>query len=280
MAASRTIERMSLHVENVQGPRNLLMLIDALAPAGDVTFSTATAVIQHVQIDYNYTDAKAESVTMALQLGLLERTSAGFQMTSLARLIHTLRPGVREDVLHFLLHTGSHADPQGRGRSWAYRTLCDRLWEAERLILSSAEITQLTDEIMTAAQTAFPNTKGFSFSRKSVNGMRAWLGSLAPPVMSTGQFHRREVCSRELLLLAIGAVAKSDGTQLDTELLLTPDRRKAICRICLLDPPSLDRRLDALLPSFPSLISPGTRTGAYGRFIRLHAFPTVEQIAC
>ena len=56
---------------------------------------------------------------------------------------------------------------------------------------------------------------------------------------------------------------------------MTPARREAICRLCLLEPATLDRALDRTIPAFPAFIEPGTRTGAYGRFVRLKSVPTI-----
>jgi hypothetical protein len=73
-------------------------------------------------------------------------------------------------------------------------------------------------------------------------------------------------------------VARTDGVDLGADLLLSPERRQALCRICLLEPTALDRALDRALPAFAALVEPGTRTGAYGRFLRIKAFPTIEAI--
>jgi len=59
-------------------------------------------------------------------------------------------------------------------------------------------------------------------------------------------------------------------------MLLTPERREMLYRICLLEP-ALDRALDWMLPLYPQVI-PGTRAGIYGRFVRLHKLPELSDL--
>ena len=67
-----------------------------------------------------------------------------------------------------------------------------------------------------------------------------------------------------------------DATGVD--ILLSREKRDAICKVCLLDPHALDRALDWMLPIFPNVIALGTSAGFYGRFIRLYKLPTLEDI--
>jgi hypothetical protein len=145
--------------------------------------------------------------------------------------------------------------------------------------LDAAETKRIVADLLDAAQQAFAELKRAALSPKSVLGMRKWLEALEPAVLCQDRFRRRDVCSAELLLLAIGQTAREDGASLGADLLLTPARRDAICRICLLEPAALDRAVDRAMPAFPRLIEPGTRAGAYGRFIRLKAMPSIEALA-
>ncbi len=117
-----------------------------------------------------------------------------------------------------------------------------------------------------------------SFSRKSLTGARKWLDALQPTVIEDNIFTRRAFCSPELMLLAIGYVLRDDPDATEIDILLSRDRREQICRICLLAPESFDRTLDWAIPVFPKLIEPGTSAGTYGRFIRLHKMPTLQDV--
>ena len=161
------------------------------------------------------------------------------------------------------------------GCAWVYRAYCDRLWSRGSVALSSAETKRVVADLLDATHAAFPDLQLAALSPKSVLGMRKWLEALDPPVLSGDEFRRREVCSPELLLLAIGHVAGEDGADVGVDLPLTPARREAICRLCLLEPATLDRALDRTIPAFPAFIEPGTRAGAYGRFVRLKTVPTI-----
>jgi hypothetical protein len=117
-----------------------------------------------------------------------------------------------------------------------------------------------------------------SFSTKSVRGVRKWLEALSPPVLEENVFTRRNFCHPELMLLAAAWVFQRTDADLGIDLLLTPARREAICRLCLLEPAALDRTLDWMLPTFPHIVVPGTTAGAYGRFLRFLKWPTFADL--
>jgi hypothetical protein len=93
------------------------------------------------------------------------------------------------------------------------------------------------------------------------------------------KFHRRITCSAELFLLALSRSCQLRGSEIGMDVLLSAQRREEISRLCLLEPLQFDRILDWMLPIFPQFVSQGTRTGSYGRFVRLHRFVTVEDFA-
>ncbi len=144
--------------------------------------------------------------------------------------------------------------------------------------LDRAAALRLKADLVSAAEEPFPTTKLFTLSDKGMRGMSAWLKALDPTVLDGTAFRRRDLCSRELLLLAIGHVAREHGAVLELDLPLTETRREAICRICLLDPAVLDHRIDQLLPIYPQFIAAGTQTGRYGRFLRFHNWPTLAAL--
>ncbi len=270
--------QVTLHLDPVRSAENLNLMIDALARNGRRSFGSYAEITALIQQDYAYTD-RTEPLSLARLLGLLVEQDGGLALSSAARAIHALRPAARHDVLHFLLYSSwtTTADP-ALGISWAYRACCDYLWSQVAIRLDKSTTARLKADLVSAAAEQFPDAAALAFSDKSLRGIRHWLEPLDPPVLDGDEFRRRDLCSRELLLLALGQVAREDSSVLGTDLLLTSERREAVCRICLLEPSVLDRRLDQLLPVYPQLLAPGTRTGPYGRFIRLLALPTVEAI--
>lgn len=268
-------QRLTLHLDPIRSAKNLLTILDVLGRPPNATFPDYASILNRVRDDYDFTD-RTEPLSLARLLGLLVERDGRIGLSATARAIAAMRPASRPDVLHFLLATAWHdgAEP-GLGCAWAYRAFCDRLWSRGAVDLISAETKRTVADLLDAAQAAFPELHLAALSPKSALGMRKWLEALDPPVLTGDTFRRREICSPELLLLTIGQVAREDGADLGVDLPMTPARREAICRLCLLEPVALDRALDRTIPAFPAFIEPGTRTGAYGRFIRVKTVPTI-----
>ncbi len=272
-------ERLTLNLDPAKSSANLLIVIEALSGGSEKVFCSYSEISKLIRRDYTFTN-RGEPLAMARLLGLLERVGRGIHLSKLGYLVHEMRPGVQADMLHFLLYTAwQNSRDRSFAVSWAYRSLCNQVWNGTTMFHKGSERKRVVADLIYEAQSEFPDAQQISFSTKSILGFRKWLELLEPAVLCDGTFNRRDICSRELLLLALGQVARESGTQLGMDLLLTPERRSAISRICLLDPALLDRRLDQMMPSFPRLISHGTRTGSYGRFIRLRALPTIEMLA-
>lgn len=271
-------QRLTLHLDPVRSAENLSTVIDVLARNPAERFPDLASISRRVQEDYDFTD-RTEPLSLARLLGLLTAERGGCRLSANATSIAAMRPASRADVLHFLLATAWHdgADPE-LGCAWAYRAYCNRLWAQGSVRLDAAEAKSAVADLLSEAQEAFPEVRLAALSPKSVLGMRKWFEPLDPSVVTSDQFRRREVCSPELVLMAVGHVAQSDGAVVGSDLPITPARREAVCRICLLEPAALDRALDRTIPVFPSILEPGTRSGAHGRFIRLKAMPTIERI--
>jgi hypothetical protein len=135
------------------------------------------------------------------------------------------------------------------------------------------------------AEAAFTNviasvTRGgtVSLSTSSLVGALNWLEVLHPPVVAEQQFERRFFCPPELALLALGWVARLDDGEIGIDLLLTPQRRETVCKLCLLDPSALNRVIDWTLPLYPAVVQAGTRAGSYGRFVRFIQWPQLSSL--
>src|SRR5258708_23503727 len=117
-------------------------------------------------------------------------------------------------------------------------------------------------------QAVLPTVQEISLGIQTMDGALEWLRYLSPSVLETigkrkEQFHRRRVCSPELFLLALSRSYELQGSELNMDMLISPQRRDEICRLCLLDPLQFDRMLDLTLPMYAHFITPGTRSGSY-----------------
>jgi hypothetical protein len=224
------------------------------------------------------------------QLGLLAKKKSDLLLTHVGHELYSIgqqKPEAAMELLHFLHYSlWKHDNPLENTLSWSYRTYCDLLFQRGACSLDSDAREVLTSElnaIITGseifAQYMNQTQKGaVSLSTNSLNGMNHWLRRLNPSVIDNDTFSIRTFCPPELLIMAIGFVSGELGSELGVDQLLSTERREAICRICLLDPNSLDRSIEWMLPLYPNVIEPGTHTGSYGRFIRLLHLPTLNDL--
>jgi hypothetical protein len=232
-------------------------------------------------------------------LGLIEWTKAGFVLTPRAHVLLRKRESVQYDLLHYLFYTAWCAEePAKQTRSWFYRTICNNLWGMQEIILDNTMRQNFTQELDGQIRLEFQDVAGFSeklsLGVQTMNGAMEWLCHLSPTVIASldkedekfhrsaskgdEKFHRRATCSPELFLLALSRSYQLSNAEIGVDMLISPQRRDEISRLCLLDLLEFDRMLDWMLPMYPQFISQGTRTGSYGRFVRLHRFATVESL--
>ncbi len=221
-------------------------------------------------------------------LGLINKTKEELILTPRAQVILKKRESVQHDLLHYLFYVAwNPEEPTKNARSWFYSTICDNLWNMQEVVLDrdmrQSFTQQLSDQIVQEFKQV-PGIERVSVGIQTMDGAREWLRNLAPAVIDTfGKkdeiFHRRVTCSAELFLLALSHSCQLGGSEIGMDVLLSSQKREAISRLCLLEPLQIDRMLDWVLPIFPQFVSQGTRTGSYGRFIRLHHFVAVEDFA-
>jgi hypothetical protein len=226
---------------------------------------------------------RSEVVNVAQRIGLITE-EAPLSLSSRARVVLRQTPHVQADFLHYLAYTGwSASNPGEHALLWSYRYTVDYLWRQGEVALRDAS-GSLVEEVVSASQECFAAVSGFkpdkvSYSTKSVRGITNWLRSLRPPAINNDLFARRQACSAELLVLAVGFAAQEAGVASGNDVLLSQERREAICKLCLLDPAYLDRLLDWALPQYPAFLAEGMRGGSYGRSLRLLRAPSVELLS-
>lgn len=220
------------------------------------------------------------------QLGLIDQ----LKLSKLGEIILGLcqtKPDLWGDLLHFVQYTlWNENRPDLNGFSWTYRNLSNYLWQHATVTgidhkFFEPVVSSLINQAEHSTYFDVEQTRkaAISLSRDSLRGGYHWLGSVMPPVIENGTtFNRRYFCPPELLLLAIGWVAQQTEGELGIDLLLTPERREMICKVCLLDPTALDRVLDWTLPLYPEVMVAGTNAGVYGRFLRLLKWPEMSDL--
>lgn len=236
--------------------------------------------------------ARVELPFVATSMGILAKSKSDrgeIRLSALGEQLVRFREEVRGDLLHFLMYTGwQPTSSLDFLQSWSYRQCCDRYWSASELDLTNAYLDLQVEETILEAKTAFQGM-GFdafeevSFSRKSLTGAYRWLEALRPEVIVNvdkgRRFVRRAFCPPELLMLAFGYVLRDESDVAGIDVLLTHEKREALCKVCLLAPEWFDKSLDWAIPTFPTLISAGTSAGFYGRFVRLTKLPEWADVA-
>lgn len=269
------VERhLTFHIPQEAEPNVLISLLEAIN-AEQATFDTVASLLSFAQ-DHGLT-SRAEVSIFANDCGLLQKDAKSrIGLSEAALWVLQLKPEVRSDVVHFLIYTGwQDKKPLDRTVLWSYRQVVDLIWQQPGVDISKIA-NVIAEEIRNQIQVTFESDP--SFSLKSVRGVRKWLEALIPSVIAADCFNRRHFCPPELVLLALGWAGQTLAGELDVDFLLTPERREAACRACLLDPAALDRVLDWTLPLYPAVIRPGTGAGVYGRFIRFLKWPELRDL--
>lgn len=158
-------------------------------------------------------------VTSLVSLRLLQRSGHGELCLSMTgRLVAQAAkytPHLMPELIHFTYYTLYNETVRMPRFSWAYRLVCDYLWEARDLVIDGHRLVALVEE---SAQSLFADYDqfGVSFSLNSVAGILNWLEALNPPAVVRTQdgsrrFVRRLSCPAELLLLALDYIRLDSG---------------------------------------------------------------------
>jgi hypothetical protein len=217
------------------------------------------------------------------QLHLVEGNS--IRLTSLGSDLYKLgmyKEPLVWDILHFLHYSQwSTEKPLENTSFWSYRRYCNLLYEQSECILNLQNMDILTADLNNAINIFFANEisnskKGsLSLSTNSLAGIHHWLRALSPRAIENEKFSLRTFSSPELLLLAISLMIKEMQLEQSVDILITPEKRAFLEKTCLVDDNCLDRILEWTLIFYPQIITAGTRTGSYGRFIRILKMPEI-----
>ncbi len=269
------VERhLTFHIPQEAAPDTLLPLLEAINTE-QTRFDTVASLLDFA--NQHGLTSRTEIQSFASDCGLLQKDETKtIGLSDKALWILELKPETRPDVVHYLIYSGWQAEkPIDKTVLWSYRQVVNLLWQQPGTNVSEVA-TVIAEEIRNYIQETFESDP--SFSPKSIRGARKWLESLAPSVIENGIFTRRYFCPPELALLAMGWVGQTLGGEIGIDFLLTPERREALCRVCLLDPTAVDRVLDWTLPLYPAVIRPGTSAGVYGRFVRFLKWPELQDL--
>jgi hypothetical protein len=272
---------LTFHVPSEFSPDKALPLLKAIYDE-KVVFSSVKD-LQAFAKEHGLSD-RVEIQAMASATGLLQkRGNVEISLSKQANAIIQLKTNVQADIVHYLLYTTwKQNQPDQYSFLWSYREVVDSYWsQATVNVVETANV--IAEEINNNTQTIFTDVQGYnfsevSFSPKSIRGVRIWLEAMTPPVIEDNIFTRRSFCPPELALLAVGWVAQIMDGELGIDFLITPPRREAICRLCILEPNALDSVLDWMLPNYPEVVQPGTSAGVYGRYLRFLKWPEITDL--
>jgi len=271
-------EKLAIHVRPGSTPQTIIRLTDAMIQSGS-RFASVKELL-----DFSNSlglGTYSEIKTSLVEFGFIDETKDGIILSDGGQDFTRISSDAQADVLHVLMYIGwSETAPLNFLPSWAYRRCCDTYWDAGGFEITSAFLDHLVEGTTSAARETFSNTGAavdeVSFSRDSVRGIHKWLEPLNPPVLIEKRFKRRNFCPPAALSLALGWVIRDLRAIEDSDILLTPQKQEALCRICLLEPIALNRALDWAVVSYPNLYSQAARSGVFGRTIRLKHRPTLQ----
>jgi len=211
-------------------------------------------------------------------LSLMERRQ--IKLTELGQILAGIaynNPDLCAEIFHYLYYSTWHTKQQAQKCfSWSYRTLCNYLWGQGSIALDKKALSSYVS--VEASQ--YFRVDSVSFSTNSVNGVTIWLEALSPAVICYGDaqskemFTRRTFCPPELLVLGIDFVYQTQEVDYGANLLLSEERRDAICQVCLLEPAGFDRVLEYAEAQFDYL-EKGVG-GGWGRYLTLRRAPKLQ----
>lgn len=236
-------------------------------------------------IDFDHVTQSERQLRRLRQLNLLHENTLSRQASLLIELAKD-DESIWGEVFHYLHYISwSPAVASENGFSWLYRNFSDYLWNAGSIKIDTdflhLAVSYFINKVEEVPYFESVETESIavSLSPDSLRGALHFLAALKPAVVDDNVFQRRHFCKPASVLLATAYVARETEASLGIDMLLTPERRDAICKLCLLEPATLDQTLDWMLPIYPEIVEPGTTSGIYGRFLRFIKWPAFEDLA-
>lgn len=281
---AQSTARLVVHWPVAASPDKIPILLQVLSQAEEPVFKGTE--LDRLAFEQSGAESRFDEARLLAEqsLGLIISTKEGLEVTPRANVVLKKREAVQQDLLHYLFYTAWNAEqPSQQVKSWFYRAICEELWAGQSVKLDHPTRISLTQQLTNQALADFETIEGFvpekfSIGIQTMAGALKWLECLRPTVYSGEKFNRRSACSAELFLLALSRSYETSNSAIGMDLLLSPQRRDEICKVCLLDPLYFDRVLDWVLPVYPQFLAQGTRAGSYGRFVRLLRLVKVEDL--
>jgi len=214
---------------------------------------------------YGVTDTVRFEVAQLLnEWGLVDKKSKSLTPSGVVFYsMWQIKRRIAVDILHGLQYgLWTRNAPEQNIASWAYKIICDYLWERQELPRSDQLVTYINDLRSEQRDTTISDI-GNAFSSKSINDAYDWLLPLEPPVLDgvsvgsqarsfrSATFSRRQFCSTALFVMGLAYIARESGSDFGDLIRIDDDRKKAICSYCLIEETSFDMMLDDALRKAP-----------------------------
>ncbi len=249
--------------------------------------NTNLMVKQLLESGFTITDAaRFEIAQIFNELGFADKTTR--TLTAQGESFYTLwqtKHSVAIDVLHGLQYgLWTKKKPELNIASWAYKTICDYLWNYHSLPDNSKELVSYINDLRSSHSDLIPREIGDAFSNKSINDAYDWLLSLEPPVLldvtvgaqiksfKNAKFERRPYCSTALFVLGLAYIIRESENNFGDLILIDDNKKRGICLFCLIEETSFDFMLDESLRQFDFI----SLQKEWEMFIDLHRKPEIS----
>lgn len=169
------------------------------------------------------------------------------------------------DILHGLQYQlWSRLRPEDNPASWAYKTICDILWQTQTMPQAKDFAAMIAAQRQKSSQG--PSQAGAAFSTKSIHDAYDWLLPLRPPVLlgvkSSQQgrsfkeaiFVRRAYCSLPLFVMAVSYFMRETDHPWGDTLRIGEEERHTVCAASLVEPDTFPVLLGRAADRYPNLI--------------------------
>lgn len=255
-----------------------------LSQTTDATITDLVDIAQSAGL--RVTDSvRFEAVQVLTELGIASKESRSLSARGVEFYkLWQIRRSDAIDVLHGLQYgLWKPSEPSENIASWAYRTICDYLWDRQTI----PEKDSLTRYVFSqrSATESIPSDLGDAFSTKSIADAYDWLLPLDPPVFGgviegevtrsfrQATFQRRPYCSTPLFLMAIDHLMGEMRQSYGDLIMIDTENQRRLCSFCLLEESAIEIMFDDALRRFSDLLS---YQREWGVFVTLTRQPQIE----